>query len=61
MRLSLLCKLGSTLAVPKLWLLSKLSPKAAVPQPLRLLLLLRLPQRHYLCSAPVPLCPRLRG
>ena len=27
MLLSLLCKLGSTLAVPKLWLLCKLSPK----------------------------------
>ena len=54
-------KLVSTLAVPKLWLPCKLSPKVAVPQPLRLLLLLRLPPRHHLCSAPVPLCPRLRG
>ena len=60
MLLSLLCKLGSTNAVPKLWLLCKLSPKVAVPQPLRLLLLLRLPPRHHLRSAPVPLCPRLR-
>ena len=30
--MSLLCQLGSTLAVPKLWLLCKLSPKVAVPQ-----------------------------
>ena len=54
-------QLGSTLAVPKLWLLCKLSPKVAVPQPLRLLLRLRLPPRHHFCSAPVPLCPRLWG
>ena len=27
----------------------------------QLLLMLRLPPRHHLCSALVPLCPRLRG
>ena len=35
--------------------------RAAAASALRLLLLLRLPPRHHLCSAPVPLCPRLRG
>ena len=59
MLLSLLRKLGSTLVVPKLWLRCKLSPKVAVRQPLRLPLLLRRLPRHYLSSAPVPLCPRV--